>query len=115
MKSSGIILVVLIYVSVGALLSLYFSWYAFAIAFGFLAYLMNLQSKPFLIGFLSGAILWLISALWISQTHPSSLPQKMASLLPLGGNVWLIYVVTLVVGGLIGGFWTLAGSKLRRK
>ena len=115
MKSRGIILVILIYVSVGALLSLYFSWYTYAIAFGLLAYLMNLQSKPFLVGFLSGAILWLTSALWVIQTHPSSLPQKMASVLPLGGNVWLIYLVTLIVGGLVGGFWTLAGSKLRRK
>ncbi len=115
MKSSGILLVVLIFISIGVLLSLYFSWYAFAIAFVVLAYLMNLQTKPFLIGFISGAILWLTSALWISQNYPSSLPQKMSSVLPLGGNVLLIYVLTMVVGGLVGGFWTLAGSKLRRK
>lgn len=115
MKSSGIFLVILIFVSVGVLISLYFSWYAFAIAYGLMAYLMNLQTKPFLIGFGSGAILWLASALWMSQTYPSSLPQKMASVLPLGGKVWLIYIVTMTLGGLIGGIWTLAGSKLRRK
>jgi len=115
MKSNGIILVVLIYISVGILLSLYFSWYAFAIAFGILSYFMNLQNKPFLIGFLSGSLMWLVSAIWISQSNPSSLPQKMASVLPLGGNTWLIYVVTMVVGGLVGGVWTLAGAKLRRK
>ncbi len=115
MKSGGITLTILIFLSVGALLSLYFSWYAFAIAYGLMAYLMNLQQKPFLIGFLSGGFMWLFSAIWISQSNQSSLPEKMASVLPLGGKTWLIYLITMVVGGLVGGFWTLDGSKLRRK
>ncbi len=115
MKSSGIILTIIIFVSVGALLSLYFSWYAYAIAFGLLAYLMNLQQKPFLIGFISGGLMWLLSAIWVAQTNPSSLPQKMASVLPLGGKTWLIYVLTMLIGGVMGGIWTLVGSKLRRK
>ena len=75
----------------------------------------QIDFKPFWLGFLSGALVWLISAIWMAQTHPSSLSEKMASILPLGGNVILLYVCTAIVGGLIGGVWTLAGAKLRAK
>lgn len=114
MKTGGIVLELLIFIAVGGLLSMYFPWYAYAVAFGILAYLMNMKKKAFLTGFLSGAILWFAGAIWINQMNPSSLPEKMASVLPLGGNTVLLYVVTAVVGGIVGGLWTLAGSKLRR-
>lgn len=115
MKTGGIILELIIFICVGGLLSLYFPWYAYAVAFGVLAYLMNMQQKAFLKGFLSGALLWLGSAIWMHQSNPSSLPGKMASVLPLGGKTWLLFLVTAVIGGLVGGLWTLAGAKLRRK
>lgn len=114
MKTGGIILELLIFIAVGGLLSLFFPWYAYAVAFGILAYLMGMKKKAFIIGFLSGFILWLVGALWINQVNPSSLPEKMSSVLPLGGNVVILYLVTGLVGGLVGGLWTLAGSKLRR-
>lgn len=115
MRNKGLLLVLVIFIMVGVLTSLYFNWYAYGIAFGVLSYLIKLDFKPFWLGFLSGALVWLISAIWMAQTHPSTLPEKMASILPLGGNVILLYVCTSIVGGLIGGVWTLAGAKLRAK
>ena len=115
MRNKGLFLVLVIFILVGVLTCLYFNWYAYGIAFGLLSYLIKLDFKPFWLGFLSGALVWLISAIWIAQTHPSFLPEKMASILPLGGNVILLYVCTAIVGGLIGGVWTLAGAKLRAK
>jgi len=47
--------------------------------------------------------------------HPSTLPGRMAELLPLKGQVSLLYVVTGIIGGLTTGLWVWAGARLRQK
>jgi hypothetical protein len=37
----------------------------------------------------------------------------MAQILPVGGSVVILYLVTGVFGGLTGALWSWAGSKLR--
>ena len=107
----SIILVVL-----GALVGIYLPWYAMGLAFGLIAFVLNMPLKSsFLTGFLAGFVLWVVSALWLDLQHPSTLPGRMAQVFPLKGNVFALFVLTGVLGGLFSGIWTWAGARLRQK
>jgi hypothetical protein len=107
---------VLVMVVIGAIAGIYLPWYALGILFGLLAYILRIPTgRAFILGLVSGFLLWAISAYWMDGQHPSSLPGRMANLFPLGGSVIGLYVVTGVLGGLTGGLWAWAGAKLRFK
>ena len=108
--------IVLVMVVIGAIADIYLPWYALGILFGLLAYILRIPTgRAFILGLVSGFLLWAISAYWMDGQHPSSLPGRMANLFPLGGSVTGLYVVTGVLGGLTGGLWAWAGAKLRFK
>lgn len=106
--------IVLVMVVMGAIAGIYLPWYALGILFALLAYILRIPpGKVFVLGLVSGFLLWAISAYWVDGQHPSSLPGRMAHVFPLGGSVLGLYVVTGVLGGLTGGLWAWAGAKLR--
>jgi hypothetical protein len=106
--------IVLIMVVMGAIAGIYLPWYALGILFAVLAYVLRLPAgNAFVLGLISGFLLWAISAFWIDMQHPSSLPGRMANLFPLGGSVLGLYALTGLLGGLTGGFWSWAGAKFR--
>jgi len=108
--------IVLVMVVIGAIAGIYLPWYALGILFGLLAYILRIPNgRAFILGLVSGFLLWAILAFWMDGQHPSSLPGRMANLFPLGGSVIGLYVVTGVLGGLTGGLWAWAGAKLRFK
>ena len=108
--------IVLVMVVIGAIAGIYLPWYALGILFGLLAFILRIPTgRAFVLGLVSGFLVWAISAYWMDGQHPSSLPGRMANLFPLGGSVIGLYVVTGVLGGLTGGLWAWAGAKLRFK
>jgi hypothetical protein len=108
--------IVLVMVVIGAIAGIYLPWYALGILFGLLAFILRIPTgRAFILGLVSGFLVWAISAYWMDGQHPSSLPGRMANLFPLGGSVIGLYVVTGVLGGLTGGLWAWAGAKLRFK
>ncbi|NQW77254.1 MAG: hypothetical protein HQ448_10645 [Cytophagales bacterium] len=108
--------IVLVMVVIGAIAGIYLPWYALGILFGLLAYILRIPTgRAFILGLVSGFLVWAISAYWMDGQHPSSLPGRMANLFPLGGSVIGLYAVTGVLGGLTGGLWAWAGAKLRFK
>ena len=112
MQSNTIRIIILIIV--GAIVGLYLPWYAMGIQAGILAFLLRFPSKSaFTTGFISGFLLWGGSAWWLTYSNPSALPLRMATLLPLQGQVSLLYLVTALIGGILLGFWAWAGARLR--
>lgn len=110
----SITLRIIILIIVGALVGLYLPWYAMGIQAGLLAYVLKFPvNRSFLTGFLAGFLLWALSAFWMNSNTPSALPERMANLLPLQGQVSLLYVVTGIIGGILLGFWSRAGARLR--
>ncbi len=110
----SITLRIIILIIVGALVGLYLPWYAMGIQAGLLAYVLKFPvNRSFLTGFLAGFLLWALSAIWMNSNTPSALPERMANLLPLQGQVSLLYVVTGIIGGILLGFWSWAGARLR--
>jgi hypothetical protein len=93
---------------------LFFPWWAIAITSFIVAVAIHQNGlAAFLSGFLGLALLWGITAVLIDFMNNHLLATKIASVLPLGGSVVLLILVTAFVGGLVGGFAAMTGSFLR--
>jgi hypothetical protein len=70
--------------------------------------------RSFVMGFLGIAIFWLIAILLRDLPNHHILSRKMAALFPLGGYASMFALVTIVVGGLIGGLAAMGGALLSK-
>lgn len=70
--------------------------------------------KAMLAGFLAIFALWGTLAQWMDSENNSILSSKIAEILPLSGNSFLLILVTAFIGGLVGALGALTGSYLRR-
>lgn len=94
---------------------LWFPWWSIAIASFIVALAIPLRPwRGFLAGFLGIFILWALISFIIDIKNQSLLSEKIATVLPLGGNTFLLILVTALIGGLVGGFGALTGSYLRK-
>ena len=93
------------------LLGLFLPWYACAGVAFIVGYFLK-SRQNFLAGFLAIAILWTFNAWLTDLSSSSSLPLRVAQLLGLG-SVGMVYVVTGIVGGLVGGFAAMSGAMLK--
>jgi hypothetical protein len=93
---------------------LYLPWWGIAIVAFLVALLIHQFAwKAFFSGLLGVFFLWAGIAWWIDYRNSGILSQKVAAVLPLGGNSLLLILVTGLIGGLVGGFAAMAGSFLR--
>lgn len=88
-------------------------WWSLAIGCLAVGYGFSQRSvKSFTAGFIGVGVLWLAMALLIDLNTNSILSERVAQLFPTK-TVPLLYVVTILVGGLVGGMASLAGSLLK--
>ena len=85
-------------------------WYVIA-AVAFIAGYFIKQSalSAFAAGFVAIFLLWVSYAFVLSHANNDLLAHKVAAILPMGGHVSLLIVVTGVIGGLVSGFSALTG------
>lgn len=97
---------------IGAFCNLFAPWYiitivSFAIAFAF----SEKGFSAFLSGFLAVFLLWLGTAVFQTLGNEGILVARMSQLIGVSG--FLLYLLTAIIGGLIGGFSALSGYFLR--
>lgn len=93
---------------------LFLPWWAMAITSLLVAVLVHQKGwKAFTAGLLGVFILWAGLAWWIDMKNNGVLSERIASVLPLGGNSILLILVTGLIGGLVAGLGALTGSYLR--
>jgi hypothetical protein len=96
-------------------LGLFLDWWSIAIAaFVVAVCIPQRPSKALACGGLGIMLLWAGYSIFLNGRNDGLLASKIASVLPLGGNVALLIFVTSFIGGLIGGMAALTGSYLRR-
>jgi hypothetical protein len=95
------------------ILSLYLPWWSVMVA-GFVASLFfNLKkSAVFFVPFVAIFSFWGIYAFITSSANNFTLAKKIAVLLPLGGNPYLLILVTGFIGGLAAGVAGIFGKQL---
>jgi hypothetical protein len=92
-----------------------FPWWSLAMV----AFAVGLALAPggkaaFWAGFGGAARSWMLPAAWLAYQNEGLLAHRMAQLLPLGGSVPVLVMVTGLVAGLAGGLAALAGVWLRQ-
>ena len=100
----------------GFVICLYIDWWGIAIA----AFVVSIciHQKPvrsFITGFVALFLLWGGLSWWIDMKNEHVLATKIAALLPFGGSIFLMILVTALLGALVAGFAALAGSYAREK
>jgi len=97
-------------------MGLYLPWWSIAIAAFIVAALI--QQRPiisFLSGFIGIFLLWFVLAMIIDVRNQYILSKKLAQLLPLNGNTFLLVLITALVGALVGANAALTASFLKKK
>lgn len=86
-----------------------FPWWTMAIGAFLVGFVFsNTGSKSFLAGFISIGLLWLGLALYVDNATQSILTEKISQLFPIN-----LFVLTSLVGGLVGGFASMTGALLK--
>ena len=94
----------------------YMSWWSIALAAFLVAALIRQNpGRAWLSGFLGIFLLWAGLAWWIDIKNQSILSQKVATLFPLDGSVFMLILITAFIGALVAGFAALTGSYIRKK
>ncbi len=88
-------------------------WSLVPIIFLISAILNQNNIASFLSGFLAIFCLWAGMAWIIDQQNHQILSQRIANLLPLQGNSFLLILITGLIGGIVAGLASLSGSLLR--
>lgn len=94
---------------------IFLPWWSIALA-GFIVAIVIPQRpfKSFLSGFLAIFLLWAGLSLWIDQANQGILLQRVAALFKLSNASWLLFLITGLLGGIIGGLASLTGSFVRK-
>ena len=94
------------------ILELFMPWWCIAVAAFVAGY--ALKSKVnFLAGFAGIGILWLIKALMLDISSAAPLTERVAGIFSLSKP--LLMLVTVLVGGLVGGFAAMSGGALKKE
>ena len=97
------------------ILSMFLPWWHIMVASMITSYLIPLQKiKVFLIPFLAVFIIWMLHTFWLSYSNDFILANKIAVLLPLNGNPYLLVLVTAIIGGLAAGISGVFGNQLKQ-
>jgi hypothetical protein len=105
------IIQVLVTAAMCFLLQTFLPWWSMAIGSFVVAYFIgNKGFVSFSAGLIGVSLLWVGVALYIDVSTHSILTEKINKLLPLNA-----FLLTGLVGGLVGGFAALSGSLLKSK
>lgn len=86
-----------------------FPWWSMAIGCLLVGFVFsNSGLKSFLAGFIAIGLLWLGMALYTDMATQAILTEKINALLPLN-----VFVLTTLLGGLVGGLASLTGSQIK--
>jgi|SRR5690349_12633319 len=97
-------------------LGLYLPWWSIAIAtFIVAAFIHQKPIISFLAGFIGIFLIWFVLAMVIDVRNQHILSKKIATLLPLNGNSFLLILITAFIGAIVGANAALTASFIRKK
>ena len=96
------------------LMGYFFEWWTVAIA-AFIggAIFGKSSGETFVKGMIAVIIVWLLMVCYYHFSTQGILSNKIAQILPVAGNVGILIVVTVLIGGLVGGFGAMSGFLVR--
>jgi hypothetical protein len=107
-----LILQILVIALVAYALERFIGWWGIAVAAALGGYFLRSRMN-FLAGFVSIGLLWLLLALYTDAASANGLASRVADIFTIPKA--LLILVTVLVGGLVGGFAALTGARLHPK
>ena len=94
-------------------LSLFMDWYSVMVASSLTALLIPLKRfAVFFVPFLAIFVFWLIYSFILGSNNDFILGKRIAELLNLQGNIYLLITITGLVGGISSGIAAIFGKQL---
>lgn len=94
------------------LLSAYLPWWSIMIAaFISSSFIPLKQFNVFFVPFLAVTLFWGVYAFWLSKANDFILAKKIAVLLPLQENPYLLILLTACIGGVAAGVTAIFGKQ----
>lgn len=107
-KITHFIIIILIEI----LLSQFLPWWSIMISAFLTSLFISLKkSAVFFLPFMAIAILWIFHAFYLSSGNDFMLAKKIAVLLPLQGNPYILIILTGIIGGVAAGFAGVLGKQ----
>lgn len=104
----------IITIVLAVLLSQFLPWWSVMVAAFITSLFVSLKkSAIFFVPFLAIAVLWIVLAFYLSSSNDFILAKKIAILLPLQGNPYLLMLATGIIGGLAAGIAGVFGKQCR--
>ncbi len=92
----------------------FFEWWTVAIAAFIGGAIFGTSSgETFAKGMTAVIILWLLMTLYYHFSTQGILSNKIAQILPVGGNVGVLILATVLIGGLVSGWGAMSGFLVR--
>lgn len=102
----------IITILIAILLSQFLPWWSVMVAAFITSVFLSLKkSAVFFVPFAAITLLWLVHAYYLSSGNDFTLAKKIAVLLPLQGNPYLLMILTGIIGGLAAGFAGIFGKQ----
>jgi hypothetical protein len=97
---------------IALILSQFLPWWSVMVAAFATSLFFNLKGAwVFVIPFLAITLFWMVYAFWLSNANNFILANKIAVLLPLNGNAYLLIFITGIIGGLAAGISGIFGKQ----
>jgi hypothetical protein len=96
----------------GLVIEMILPWYSIAIVAFVFGYWLSSESN-FLGGFIGIALLWGIKISLVLNGAATDLADRVALIFPFKER-WILIVVTLLIGGLVGGLSAMSGGMLKK-
>ncbi|MDT0557898.1 hypothetical protein RM697_04530 [Ichthyenterobacterium sp. W332] len=94
------------------ILAQFLPWWSIMLAAFLSALLVQLKkTSVFFIPFLAIALLWIVHSFWLGNANDFVLAKKISTLLTLGGNPYVLILVTGIIGGLAAGVAGVFGKQ----
>ncbi len=95
------------------LLSLVLPWYSVMVAAALTAWIIPLKKAAvFFVPFLAILLFWTVYSFVLSNANDFTLAKRIAVLLPLGGNPYLLILVTGLIGGIAAAVAAIFGKRV---
>jgi hypothetical protein len=96
-------------------LSFLLPWWGIMVVAAITGFIIPLKKLPvFGMPFLAVFLYWFVYAYWLSNGNDFILAKKIAVLLPLNGNQYLLILVTALVGGIAAGIAGVFGRQFKQ-
>ncbi|MBT8393936.1 MAG: hypothetical protein KJN66_03705 [Bacteroidia bacterium] len=100
---------------IALILSQFLPWWSVMLAAFITGLFISLKKiAVFYIPFLAIAVFWMVYAFLLSSSNDFIMAKKIATLLPLKGNPYLLLLVTGLIGGIAGGMGGILGNRFKK-